>query len=130
MVVSGAVFVFDVAEAAMKRWTDGKMWSPSRIDGNFLVSGDHVCVMPFMHADEPGQLYRELSEKKAVVVISNHFEEWTPAREGATGSGSRPRARVQRPTPPVPEPPPTSSGFKLGGLSKKVGPVERLHSDG
>lgn len=37
MVVSGAVFVFDVEEAAMKRWTDGKIWSTSRIDGNFLV---------------------------------------------------------------------------------------------
>ncbi|KZP05957.1 hypothetical protein FIBSPDRAFT_876964 [Athelia psychrophila] len=48
MVVSGAVFVFSVAEASMQRWTDGKMWSPSRIDGNFLVSGARVYVMPYV----------------------------------------------------------------------------------
>jgi Gti1/Pac2 family len=37
-IVSGAVFIFGVEESGMKRWTDGKLWSPSRIDGNFLVS--------------------------------------------------------------------------------------------
>ena len=36
-IASGAVFVFDVAESGMRRWTDGRLWSPSRIDGNFLV---------------------------------------------------------------------------------------------
>ncbi|KZP18549.1 hypothetical protein FIBSPDRAFT_829115 [Athelia psychrophila] len=35
---SGAVFVFGVEESGIKRWTDFKLWSPSRIDGNFLVS--------------------------------------------------------------------------------------------
>ncbi|TFK98199.1 Gti1/Pac2 family-domain-containing protein [Pterulicium gracile] len=44
MIKSGAVFVFSVAESGIKRWTDGMLWSPSRIQGNFLV-------------------YRELSEK-------------------------------------------------------------------
>jgi hypothetical protein len=37
-IVSGAVFIFGVEESGMKRWTDGRLWSPSRIDGNFLVS--------------------------------------------------------------------------------------------
>jgi hypothetical protein len=37
-IVSGAVFVFGVEESGMRRWTDGRLWSPSRIDGNFLVS--------------------------------------------------------------------------------------------
>ena len=44
MIKSGAVFVFSVAESGIKRWTDGMLWSPSRIQWNFLV-------------------YRELSEK-------------------------------------------------------------------
>lgn len=39
MVQSGAVFVFDEHESGIKRWTDGLIWSPSRILGNFLVSG-------------------------------------------------------------------------------------------
>ena len=38
MVKSGAVFVFSVEESGIKRWTDSMLWSPSRIDGNFLVS--------------------------------------------------------------------------------------------
>ena len=49
-IISGAVFVFCVEESGMKRWTDGRNWSPSRIDGNFLVSskikwrcGDLTC---------------------------------------------------------------------------------------
>lgn len=40
MVQSGAVFVFDEQESGIKRWTDGLVWSPSRILGNFLVSFD------------------------------------------------------------------------------------------
>ena len=38
MVQSGAVFVFDEQESGIKRWTDGLIWSPSRIIGNFFVS--------------------------------------------------------------------------------------------
>ncbi|OCF33175.1 hypothetical protein I317_02362 [Kwoniella heveanensis CBS 569] len=37
MVQSGAVFVFDEHESGIKRWTDGLVWSPSRILHNFLV---------------------------------------------------------------------------------------------
>lgn len=38
MIQSGAVFIFDENESGIKRWTDGYVWSPSRILGNFLVS--------------------------------------------------------------------------------------------
>lgn len=37
LICSGAVFVFDEKESGIKRWTDGLLWSPSRISGNFLV---------------------------------------------------------------------------------------------
>ncbi|KAJ3906395.1 Gti1/Pac2 family-domain-containing protein [Lentinula edodes] len=37
MIKSGAVFIFSVEESGIKRWTDGLLWSPSRIVGNFLV---------------------------------------------------------------------------------------------
>ncbi|KAF7966599.1 hypothetical protein HWV62_37783 [Athelia sp. TMB] len=37
MITNGAIFVFSVEESGMKRWRDGLFWSPSRIDGNFLV---------------------------------------------------------------------------------------------
>ena len=39
MITSGSVFVFDENESGMKQWTDGFAWSPSRVLGNFLVSG-------------------------------------------------------------------------------------------
>jgi len=44
MIKPGAVFVFGVEESGIKRWTDGLLWSPSRIVGNFLVSFAAACV--------------------------------------------------------------------------------------
>jgi hypothetical protein len=42
MIVSGAVFVFSAEESGIRRWTDGRLFSSSRIDGNFLVSVDII----------------------------------------------------------------------------------------
>ncbi|KAJ7895113.1 Gti1/Pac2 family-domain-containing protein [Mycena leptocephala] len=62
MIKSGAVFVFSVEESGIKRWTDGLLWSPSRIVGNFLVyreinertnsRGSHKKLYP---TDEPSR---------------------------------------------------------------------------
>jgi hypothetical protein len=38
MIVSGAVFIFSAEESGIRRWTDGRLFLSSRIDGNFLVS--------------------------------------------------------------------------------------------
>lgn len=45
LIRSGTIFCFDEKESGVKRWTDGLVWSPSRILGNFLI-------------------YRELDDKK------------------------------------------------------------------
>ncbi|RPA79563.1 hypothetical protein BJ508DRAFT_193182, partial [Ascobolus immersus RN42] len=45
-ITSGSVFVWDEREAGMRRWTDGKSWSASRVSGSFLT-------------------YREMEGKKA-----------------------------------------------------------------
>lgn len=45
LIRSGTIFCFDERESGIKRWTDGLVWSPSRIMGNFLI-------------------YRELQDKK------------------------------------------------------------------
>lgn len=37
MIKSGSVFVWDEREAGMRRWTDGKSWSASRVSGSFLT---------------------------------------------------------------------------------------------
>lgn len=34
---SGSVFIWDEREAGMRRWTDGKSWSASRVSGSFLT---------------------------------------------------------------------------------------------
>ncbi|KAI0965854.1 Gti1/Pac2 family-domain-containing protein [Xylaria arbuscula] len=34
---AGSVFVWDEREAGMRRWTDGKSWSASRVSGSFLT---------------------------------------------------------------------------------------------
>lgn len=34
---SGDIFVFIESEGGMKRWTDGRIWSPSKISGQFLL---------------------------------------------------------------------------------------------
>ncbi|KAJ1672946.1 Gluconate transport-inducing protein, partial [Spiromyces aspiralis] len=34
---SGSVFVWDEEESGMRRWTDGRTWSPSRVHGSFLI---------------------------------------------------------------------------------------------
>ncbi|OLY81698.1 cAMP-independent regulatory protein pac2 [Smittium mucronatum] len=33
---SGSIFVWDEEDSGIKRWTDGKSWSPSRVNGCFL----------------------------------------------------------------------------------------------
>lgn len=47
LIRSGTIFCFDERESGIKRWTDGLVWSPSRILGNFLI-------------------YRELQDKKSM----------------------------------------------------------------
>ena len=37
LIRSGSVFCFDELESGIRRWTDGRLWSPSRILGNFLI---------------------------------------------------------------------------------------------
>lgn len=34
---SGSIYVWDEREASMRRWTDGKSWSASRVSGSFLT---------------------------------------------------------------------------------------------
>ncbi|KAF8940056.1 hypothetical protein BGZ47_007902 [Haplosporangium gracile] len=46
LIVPGSVFVFDEEESGICRWTDGKIWSPSRICGNFLVYRELYRKLP------------------------------------------------------------------------------------
>lgn len=47
LIKAGSIFVWDEREAGMRRWTDGKAWSASRVSGSFLT-------------------YREMEGKKSI----------------------------------------------------------------
>ncbi|CAJ0649383.1 13821_t:CDS:2, partial [Entrophospora sp. SA101] len=42
----GSIYVYDEFESRIKRWTDGKQWSPSRIQGDFLVYHELCARFP------------------------------------------------------------------------------------
>ncbi|OAQ25552.1 hypothetical protein K457DRAFT_80523, partial [Linnemannia elongata AG-77] len=46
LIIPGSVFVFDEEESGICRWTDGKIWSPSRICDNFLVYRELYRKLP------------------------------------------------------------------------------------
>ncbi|KAI9276098.1 Gti1/Pac2 family-domain-containing protein, partial [Sporodiniella umbellata] len=89
-VKSGTVFVFDEKESGIKRWTDGLVWSPSRILGNFLI-----------YRELDG---RELLEDKGPVSGRPYHEEYK--------TSDRERALVGSLT--------DTYKFKAGGLIKKT----------
>lgn len=53
MITSGTIFVFDEVESSIKRWTDGMIWSPSRILNNFLVYREVEKKDPKPAPDQP-----------------------------------------------------------------------------
>lgn len=59
---SGSVFVWDEREAGMRRWTDGKSWSASRVSGSFLT-------------------YREMEGKRGTASFDKNSN-----RDGTTGA--------------------------------------------
>ncbi|PPQ63234.1 hypothetical protein CVT24_005694 [Panaeolus cyanescens] len=96
MIKSGAVFVFSVEESGIKRWTDGLLWSPSRIVGNFLV-------------------YREINERTS--SRSNHKKPYP-------GDDSPTRALARKSSPDQMsmgfKGGSDQGTFKIGGLIKKT----------
>ena len=57
MIRSGSVFVFDEQESGIKRWTDGKLWSPSRILGNFLIYRELERKIPAKLMEQQPSVY-------------------------------------------------------------------------
>jgi hypothetical protein len=51
---SGSVFVWYEREAGMRRWTDGRSWSPSRVSGSFLTYKELNCKQK-KHLSQPDQ---------------------------------------------------------------------------
>ncbi|RXW25512.1 hypothetical protein EST38_g361 [Candolleomyces aberdarensis] len=93
MIKSGAVFVFSVEESGIKRWTDGLLWSPSRIVGNFLV-------------------YREINERTSSRGHKKVYPTDDPTSRAITHRGSPEQIGYKSGT--------DQGTFKPGGLIKKT----------
>ncbi|KAI8576370.1 hypothetical protein K450DRAFT_257445 [Umbelopsis ramanniana AG] len=91
LVVSGTVFIFDERESGIKRWTDGLLWSPSRILGNFLV-------------------YREIDKRSP--IVDKRQQSVDPSAPTSTAERLKERALVGSLT--------NSYKFKRNGLIKKT----------
>ncbi|KAL1741909.1 Gti1/Pac2 family-domain-containing protein [Schizophyllum fasciatum] len=96
MIHSGAVFVFAVDESNIKRWTDGMLWSPSRIHKNFLV-------------------YREINERPQGRGNRRNYASEDPSTR-SRGPPSPPDLLYTGFRNPALE----STTFKLDGLHKKT----------
>ncbi|QIW95980.1 hypothetical protein AMS68_001498 [Peltaster fructicola] len=68
---SGSVFVWDEREAGMRRWTDGKSWSASRVSGSFLT-------------------YREMEGKRGGGFDKNHSSRDSLSAAGELDSDGSP----------------------------------------
>ncbi|KAL0089969.1 Gti1/Pac2 family-domain-containing protein [Phycomyces blakesleeanus] len=99
-VCSGTVFVFDEKESGIKRWTDGMVWSPSRILGNFLIYRE-------LDGKEP------VNGKRALPKEEGFYEKRECLQTEQTSlDRSRERALVGSLS--------SSYKFKYGGLMKKT----------
>ncbi|KAJ2732846.1 Global transcription regulator sge1 [Coemansia sp. BCRC 34962] len=76
---AGTIVVFDEREAKMKRWTDGRLWTPSRIVNNFLLYRElDQKIQPGQEgAEEIGRWTRgrhaaSIGSRKGVFVLKEH----------------------------------------------------------
>ncbi|KAK4510975.1 metalloprotease [Mucor velutinosus] len=102
LIRSGTIFCFDEHESGIKRWTDGFVWSPSRIMGNFLI-------------------YRELEDKKSIRSKDATFnnKHTTTARNATTGYVMAPDLLRRQQEKALVGSLKTSFKFKRNGLIKK-----------
>lgn len=108
---SGSVYVFDEHEAGIKRWTDGRIWSPSRILNNFLI-------------------YREIDQKRPTPSSSSTSS--TPNQHANNNNTNNSSGVVapSHPSPPVSnasESPP--NGANLQSTNNASNPLQPSHSN-
>ncbi|KAK9764166.1 Gluconate transport-inducing protein [Basidiobolus ranarum] len=68
---SGSVYVWEEEEASMKRWTDGRTWSPSRVHGCFLTYRELENKRKSAKINESPTLYGYCSDLEQ---SSDHFQ--------------------------------------------------------
>ncbi|KAH8653644.1 Gti1/Pac2 family-domain-containing protein [Xylariales sp. PMI_506] len=100
LITSGNVFIYEEHSSGIKRWTDGVVWSPSRIQKNFLLYRE--LAQPFV----AGEKKRAAKKKDNGVTkptsaprsnsISHATLLPTPGTLGAQASDNSPEAALER----------------------------------
>ncbi|KAI9598778.1 Gti1/Pac2 family-domain-containing protein [Syncephalis fuscata] len=67
----GSVYTFDEETSGVRRWTDGRLWSPSRINGNFLVYREAKLKIPW----RPNRSRKLFSRLWNIIAPSNDDDE-------------------------------------------------------
>lgn len=75
LIRSGSVFVFDEKESGIRRWTDGRLWSPSRILGNFLIYRELDKKGPSTGVNGTGGSFTEATGSVLTTVTCEEEEE-------------------------------------------------------
>jgi hypothetical protein len=109
MITSGAVFVFGVEESGIKRWTDGLLWSPSRIVGNFLVYKE-------MYVRSGGRTGQKRVYQEPLSRGASRTVQWGSQQPQAAESGHQHEGPSRLPDAATT----TNSLFKVNGLIKKT----------
>ena len=97
MIKSGSVFVWDEREAGMRRWTDGKSWSASRVSGSFLTyremegkrgGGGNGYAPPVAALSRPGRTPESAPGSESDIDV--------PGEEGPDGYRYKPDGLVKQ----------------------------------
>lgn len=68
---SGSVFVWDETESGIRRWTDGKRWSPSRVSGCFLIYNERAPKSANKNLPDQDIPLDDGLTKKALSLLTN-----------------------------------------------------------
>lgn len=103
---SGSVFVFVERESGIRRWTDGKVWSPSRICGEFLIYRELESRQPPPNRKpQPTQINwteqvaKIIAAKRAAAAklsVDSATEEGTEGDETTVAEAEEPVAKVPK----------------------------------
>lgn len=95
-VASGTVFVFEEGGSGIKRWTDGRRWTPSRVNGSFLVYREvdtDAAKSAKQQAKEAAAL--ESSSGSPIVLDNDDFLPPSPDQAQTPGGGNKQPSRSE-----------------------------------
>ncbi|KAL7412631.1 Gti1/Pac2 family-domain-containing protein [Mrakia frigida] len=69
LIKSGSIFIFDERESGIKRWTDSLIWSPSRIQSNFLLYRETTARADRHHPNLPNRSSKSPRTKRASAAL-------------------------------------------------------------